>query len=59
MATQILPITKGRDRLLQLARSAQKGFDRFIPTKDGVPQAVLMSYDEFEGGWRRASEAYR
>lgn len=49
MVTQIVPITQGRDRLMQLARAAQQAFDRFVLTKDGVPQAVLMSFDEFEG----------
>jgi len=34
---------------MRMARVAQEAFDRFILTREGVPQAVLMSYDEFEG----------
>jgi prevent-host-death family protein len=49
MATVVLPVTRGRDRFLKLVRTAQKAFDRYILTKDGAPQAVLMAYDEFEG----------
>jgi PHD/YefM family antitoxin component YafN of YafNO toxin-antitoxin module len=49
MSTQVIPITKGRDRLLQLAREAQRHFARTVLTCDGVPQAVILGYDEFEG----------
>jgi PHD/YefM family antitoxin component YafN of YafNO toxin-antitoxin module len=49
MAPLVISISKGRDRLMKLANSAQEAFDRYILTNDVAAQAVLMGYDEFEG----------
>lgn len=47
--TQTLPITTARKELLQLAQEAHKLLHRFIFTYHGKPEAVLMSYEEYEG----------
>lgn len=49
MATIALPVTEVRNNFLNLMRKAQDVFERVIITKKGKPEAVLMSYDEYEG----------
>ncbi len=49
MATVTLPITEARNNFLGLVRNAKNVLERVIITKNGKPEAVLLSYDEYEG----------
>jgi len=49
MATETLPITAARKELLELVDKADHTLARYIITKNGVPKAMLMSFEEFEG----------
>ncbi len=49
MATITLSITEVRNNLLDIVRSAKNVLERVIITKNGKPEAVLLSYDEYEG----------
>lgn len=49
MATITLPITEARNNFLNLVRNARKILERVIITKNGKPEAVLLSYEEYEG----------
>lgn len=49
MATVTLPITEVRNNFLDLIRETKDMLERVIITKNGKPQAVLISYDEYEG----------
>ena len=52
---KILPITKARNELPELAKNAAKKMDEYIITVNGVAQAVLMSYAQYES-WRETEE---
>ena len=49
MATITLNVTEARNKFLDLVREAKDVLERVIITKNGKPEAVLMSYEEFEG----------
>jgi len=53
MATETLPITAARKELLELVDKVDHTLARYIITKNGVPKAMLMSFEEFEG-WLEA-----
>ncbi len=44
-----LTVSEAKTHLPELIRKADKGYQAFIITKNGLPKAVLMSYDELEG----------
>ena len=44
-----LTISEAKTHLPELVRKADKGYEAFLITKNGLPKAVLMSYDELEG----------
>ena len=44
-----IPITKAKNRLLDLIRDFQAKDDIIAITKNGVPAAVLLSVERFEG----------
>ena len=46
---QFIPITQAKTHFLDLVRRLQKQQDAVAITKDGVPTAVLLSMDHFEG----------
>ena len=46
---QFIPITQAKARFLDLVRRLHKRQETVAITKDGVPTAVLMSMDHFEG----------
>ncbi len=48
MATITLSITEVRDKFLPLIREARELLKEIIITKNGRPEAVLMSYEEYE-----------
>ena len=49
MATETVSMTELRPRLSELLSRAREHFDRFIITRRGRAEAVLLSADEFEG----------
>ena len=50
-----LPITKARNELPNLVDRANKRFDEYVITVNGVPKAVLMSTDQYDS-WRETEE---
>lgn len=48
MSTTTLSITEARNNLLDLIRKTKDLMERVIITKNGKPEAVLISYDEYE-----------
>ena len=46
---QYIPVTKAKSDLLVLLRKIKESDDAIAITKNGVPEAVLMSMEKFEG----------
>ncbi len=46
---QYVPITQAKTNLLDLIRNINDSEDTIAITKNGVPEAVLMSMDKFRG----------
>ena len=46
---RFIPITEAKSRLLDLIRDLQANEDIVAITKNGVPAAVLLSVERFEG----------
>ena len=44
-----VPITQAKSKLLDMVRSIHDRDDSFAITKNGVPEAVLISMKKFEG----------
>ena len=55
MTTTTLSVTEARNNLLNLIRESKAMLKRIVITKNGKPEAVLMSYDEFES-WMETLE---
>ena len=49
MATETISLTETRPRLSELVERAHGRFDRFVITRRGRAEAVLLSSEEFEG----------
>ena len=49
MATETLSLTEMRPRLSELVARAHEQFDRFVITRRGRAEGVLLSSEEFEG----------
>ena len=49
MATETLSLTELRPRLSELVARAHEQFDRFVITRRGRPEGVLLSSEEFDG----------
>ena len=49
MATETISLTELRPRLSDLVERAHERFDRFVITRRGRAQAILLSSEEFEG----------
>jgi len=49
MATETISLTELRPRLSDLVDRAHQRFDRFLITRRGRAEAVLLSSEEFEG----------
>lgn len=49
MATETISLTELRPRLSDLVDRAHQRFDRFLITRRGRTEAVLLSSEEFEG----------
>jgi len=48
MATKIIPITDGRKDLLRLAKEARENLDRFVFTRNGKPEVILLNFEDYE-----------
>ncbi len=46
---KFVPITKAKNELLELIRQVEKEDSTIAVTKNGVPAAVILSMDKFEG----------
>ncbi len=46
---EYIPVTRAKTKLLDLIRSLQKTDNAIAITKNGIPEAVLISMDKFEG----------
>ena len=49
MASETISLTELRPRLSELVERANDRYDRFVITRHGRAEAVLLSSDEFEG----------
>jgi len=49
MTTEALSLTEMRPRLSELLSRAHEQFDRFVITRRGRAEAVLLSAEEFDG----------
>jgi len=49
MATETVSLTEMRPRLSELLARAHDQFDRFVITRRGRAEAVLLSSEEFDG----------
>ena len=46
---QYVPVTKAKAMLLDMVRKIKNSDDAIAITKNGVPEAVLISMDKFQG----------
>ena len=49
MASETISLTELRPRLSELVERAHNRYDRFVITRHGRAEAVLLASDEFEG----------
>lgn len=48
MATKIISITDGRKDLLRIAKEARENLDRFVFTRNGKPEVILLNFEDYE-----------
>ena len=48
MTFEIVPLSKAKERLLELARQVDEGGKRFLLVRDGVPVSMLIPVQEYE-----------
>jgi antitoxin YefM len=46
---EYVPVTQAKTRLLDLVRKLKGSGDAIVITKNGIPEAVLISMEKFEG----------
>jgi prevent-host-death family protein len=44
-----IPISFAKAKLLELLRQVEEGHENVVITKNGLPKAVLLNYDDFAG----------
>ena len=49
MSTQTIPITEAKNKLTGLLKNIRNMWDRVIITRNGRNEAVILSYEEYEG----------
>ncbi|NOZ04316.1 MAG: type II toxin-antitoxin system Phd/YefM family antitoxin [FCB group bacterium] len=47
MSVKTLTATEARTKFLNLIKASDQSLDRFVITVQGVPKAVLLSYEDF------------
>lgn len=48
MAHKVIAISQARTQLLALAHETTETFERFIVTRKGKPEIVILSYEDYE-----------
>jgi prevent-host-death family protein len=46
---EYVPVSLAKGRLLEVLRQLEKHHGKIMITKNGLPKAVLISYEDFEG----------
>jgi antitoxin YefM len=46
---EYVPVSTAKARLLELLRRMEEQHSNVVLTRNGIPTAVLLSYDEFQG----------
>ncbi len=49
MSEKTYSVSEGRRKFLELVRESSEVFDRFVFTKKGKPEAVMLSYQDYQG----------
>ena len=49
MIEKHVPISSAKARLLELIRQVEESHDNVVITKNGLPKAVLLNYEDFSG----------
>ena len=49
MIEKHVPISSAKTRLLELLRQVEENHENVVLTKNGLPTAVLLSYEDFAG----------
>ena len=49
MIERHIPISSAKTRLLELLRQVEESRENIVLTKNGLPKAVLLSYEDFAG----------
>jgi antitoxin YefM len=49
MIEKHVPISSAKTRLLELLRQVEENRENVVITKNGLPKAVLLSYEDFAG----------
>lgn len=49
MSPKIVPVTEFRSKVLEAVRKAQNTGQEYVITSKGMPAAVLMSFEDWEG----------
>ena len=49
MSEKTYSVSEARRKFLELVRESSKVFDRFVFTKKGKPEAVMLNYEDYQG----------
>lgn len=49
MIEKHVPISSAKAKLLELLRQVEESHDNVVITKNGLPKAVLLNYEDFAG----------
>ncbi len=49
MTEKTYSVSEGRRKFLELVRESSKVFNRFVFTKKGKPEAVMLNYEDYQG----------
>ncbi len=46
---EYIPVSSAKARLLEILRKIEEQHGKVVITKNGIPKAVLINYEDFEG----------
>lgn len=49
MSEKTYSVSEARRKFLELVRESSEVFDRFVFTKKGKPEAVMLNYQDYQG----------
>ena len=49
MSEKTYSVSEARQKFLELVRESSEVFDRFVFTKKGKPEAVMLNYQDYQG----------